>query len=598
MFFLDIKRRKSTMRMSTLVGKTVKETPRDAEIPSHKFMLRAGFIRQYSTGIYGLLPLAMRCVSKIERICKEEMNRVEGQEVRMPCSATKELWDETGRYQTFGRDMMKFKDRHEKQMVLNPTHEEPVVYLARTEITSYRQLPAMMYQIQTKFRDEPRPRGGLIRLREFTMKDAYSFHTSEEDLKEYYDRVYDAYVRFYKRTGCKNFVSVMSDNGLFGGRYSHEFQMLVPTGEDKLVTCPKCKYSANEEISTSPFVIHTEAEKPLEKVSTPNQKTIESLCQFFNIPATKTAKAVIFQTLKKEIPVVVFVRGDLDVIDVKVRTIVGDEVVPATSSALSKAGAVAGSTGPIGLNLQNCYVIIDHTVEKSNNLVTGANEDGYHYTNFNAQRDFLSKLNQHKENVFIGDVAAARAGDPCPHCHTPLEGTRGIEIGNIFHLGTKYTKSMECTYLDQNGKKQYPVMGCYGIGITRLLPAIIEESHDDRGPIFPLPIAPFEVHMCVLNRKEAHVSEASEALYEKLKSMGVDVLVDDRDEKAGSQFADADLMGVPYRVIISPKTLSENQVELKYRDNRHETRRVSLDEIASVLKNEIACEYENFNQLE
>lgn len=586
------------MRQSILVGKTVKETPRDAELPSHKFMLRAGFMRQYSSGIYGLLPLAMRCVSKIEHICREEMNLVEGQEVRMPCSATKELWDETGRYQTFGKDMMKFQDRHEKPMVLNPTHEEPVVYLARTEITSYRQLPAMMYQIQTKFRDEPRPRGGLVRLREFTMKDAYSFHTSEEDLKEYYDRVHQAYVRFYKRAGCKNFVSVMSDNGLFGGRYSHEFQMLVPTGEDKLVTCPKCKYSANEEISTSPFVIHTEDEKPLEKISTPDQKTIESLCSFLKITPEKTAKAVMFQTLKKGIPIIVFVRGDLDVVDVKVRTLVGDEVLPASPTAIAKAGAVAGSTGPLGLNLKECYVILDHTVEKSSNLVTGANEDGFHHINFNARRDFLSTISQNKEHVLIGDVAAAKAGDPCPHCLTALEGTRGIEIGNIFHLGTKYTQSMECTYLDQNGKKQYPIMGCYGIGITRLLSAVIEESHDDRGPIFPLPIAPFEVHMCVLNRKEADVVKVSEDLYEKLKSLGIEVLLDDRDEKAGSQFADADLIGIPYRVIISPKTIAENEVELKYRDNRHEARRVSIEKIASVLKSEIDCEYAKYNQCE
>lgn len=587
------------MRLSTFVAKTVKETPRDAEIPSHQFMLRAGFMRQYASGIYGLLPLGMRSIAKIERICREEMNRVEGQEIRMPCAATKELWDETGRYQTFGRDMMKFKDRHEKSMVLNPTHEEPVVFLARTEITSYRQLPAMMYQIQTKFRDEPRPRGGLIRLREFTMKDAYSFHCSEEDLKDYYDRMHEAYVRFFKRTGCKNFVSVMSDNGLFGGRYSHEFQMLVPTGEDKLLSCPKCHYSANEEAAQSPFVIADEAQKPIEKVSTPDQKTIESLCHFLNISPDKTAKAVIYQTLKKSIPVVAFVRGDLNVIDVKVRTLIGDEVLPAQPEALAKAGAVAGSTGPIGLDLSQCYVILDHTVEKSPALTTGANQDGFHFVNFNAQRDFLEALSdQHKSHVFCGDIAAARQDDPCPKCGSSLHSCRGIEIGNIFHLGTKYTKSMECTYLDQAGKKQYPIMGCYGIGITRLLPAIIEESHDARGPILPLPIAPFEIHMCVLNRKEEAVVKASEDLYRNLLAMGHEVLLDDRDEKAGSQFADADLMGIPYRVIVSPKTLADGQVELKYRDNRHEARRVSLDDIAGVLSQEIKDEYTKFNTLD
>lgn len=585
------------MRMSKLVGRTIKETPRDSELPSHKFMLRGGFMRQYSAGIYGILPIGMRCIAKIEKICKEEMNAVEGQEIRMPCTATKELWEETGRYQTFGKDMMKFKDRHEKPMVLNPTHEEPVVYLARTEITSYRQLPVMMYQIQSKFRDEPRPRGGLIRLREFTMKDAYSFHANEEDLKQYYDRVYDAYNRFFKRTGCKNFVSVMSDNGLFGGKYSHEFQMLAPTGEDKLITCPHCKYSANEEISTSPFVIKKQTEVSMTKEHTPNAKTIELLTNMLKIPAEQTAKAVMFQTLEG-VPVISFVRGDLEVIDKKVRTLVKSEVVTATHESIVKAGAVAGSTGPIGLNLNECYVVIDHTVAKSNNLATGANEKDYHYVNFNLERDFLSKLTEvEKKKVIIGDIAAAREGDPCPNCNSSLKETRGIEIGNIFHLGTKYSEGMECTYLDQNGKKQYPIMGCYGIGITRLLPAIIEESHDDRGPILPLPISPFEVHFCVLNRKENIIIEKSEELYQSLTKQGLEVLMDDRDEKPGSQFADADLMGIPFRIILSPKTYAEGCVELKYRDNRSEPRKVKLEEIENILLSEIKDEYRKYNSL-
>lgn len=582
------------MRMSKLVGKTIKETPRDSELPSHKFMLRGGYMRQYSAGVYGLLPLGMRSVSKIEKICREEMNLVDGQEIRMPCSATKELWEETGRYQTFGKDMMKFHDRNEKPMVLNPTHEEPVVYLTRTEVTSYRQLPVMLYQIQTKFRDEPRPRGGLIRLREFTMKDAYSFHASEEDLKEYYDKVFAAYNRFFKRTGCKKFVSVMSDNGLFGGRYSHEFQMLVPTGEDKLITCPHCKYSANEEISTSPFVIKTAAEKEIEKLHTPNAKTIDLLTKQLNCSAEQTAKAVMFQTLNG-VPVITFVRGDLEVIDKKVRTLVQAEVVPATPEAIAKAGAVAGSTGPIGLNLHNCFVVIDHTVAKGNNFATGANEKDYHFVNFNLERDFLSKLNEaEKKKVIIGDIAAAREGDPCPECGNDLKETRGIEIGNIFHLGTKYSKDMDCTYLDQQGKKQYPIMGCYGIGITRLLPAIIEESHDDRGPILPLPIAPFEVHFCVLNKKELAVQEQSEQLYKKLLAENIEVLIDDRDEKPGSQFADADLFGIPFRIILSPKTLAEDCVELKYRDNRMEPRKIKIQEIGKLLKEEIQLEYKKF----
>ena len=583
------------MLLSKFVAKTTKETPRDAEIPSHKFMLRAGFIRQYSAGIYALLPLAMRCISKIEKICREEMNLISGQEVRLPCSATKELWDETGRYDTFGKDMFKFQDRHEKKMVLNPTHEEPIVSLARTEITSYKQLPVMMYQVQTKFRDEPRPRGGLVRLREFTMKDGYSFHTSEEDLKNYYDKVHEAYQRFFTRCGCKNFVSVMSDNGLFGGKYSHEFQMLVPTGEDKLITCSSCKYSANEEISSSPFILKSEPPKTLEKIHTPNQKTIEDVSRFLKINQEQTAKAVMYQTLIKGTPVICFVRGDLQIISAKARTLVGDEVILATSEAIEKAGAVPGSTGPINLNLKKCLVILDHTVVNSSNLAIGANENDHHYINFNTQQDFLSQLKEDElKHVIIGDIAAARAGDPCPQCSEPLKETRGIEIGNIFHLGTKYSKSMNCTYLDQQGKAQFPIMGCYGIGITRLLPAIIEESYDDRGPIFPLPIAPFEVHLCVLNKKEELVSQKSQNLYLSLLKENIDVLMDDRDEKAGSQFADADLYGVPFRIILSPKTLADDCVELKYRDNRQEVRRIKFDEIISILKEEIQLEYKKF----
>lgn len=432
------------MRMSNLMGKTTKDTPRDAQLASHIFMMRAGYMRQYASGIYALLPLAVRSIQKIERICREEINAVGGQEIRMSCIATKDLWDETGRYENFGKDMMKFHDRHEKALVLNPTHEEPVVFLARNEITSHKQLPLMVYQIQSKFRDEPRPRGGLIRLREFTMKDAYSFHMNEDDLKQHYDKMFNAYMRFYKRTGCRNFVSVMSDNGLFGGNYSHEFQMLVPSGEDKMTFCQNCKFGANEEIVTAPF----------------------------GLP---------------------------------------------------------------------------------------------------------------------------KVGEPCPNCSMPLEQIRGIEIGNIFHLGTKYTKSMNYTVLNEAGEKIHPVMGCYGIGITRLLPAIIEESHDERGPVLPMPIAPFEVHLCVLNKKELDVSNHAEELYCALQEHGIDVLFDDRDEKPGSQFADADLIGIPFRLILSPKTLAENSIEIKYRDNRCDVRRVLLADVVNILKNEIRAEYKKFD---
>jgi len=582
------------MFLSKLVGRTVKETPRDAELISHKYLLRGGFVRQYAAGIYGLLPLAQRSIAKIEKICREEMNAVEGQEVKMPCLGTKELWDESGRYSAIGKDMFRLPDRHDKPMVLCMTHEEPVVFFARSELTSYRQLPAMMYQIQTKFRDEPRPRGGLVRLREFTMKDAYSFHTSEEDLQNYYWRVHEAYMRFFKRTGCKNFVSVLSDNGMFGGKFSHEFMMLVPSGEDTLITCSHCDYKANQEIATSPFVTAKASQLTLDTVSTPNIKTITDLSKFLKITEQQTCKAVMYQTKDQEL-VVAFVRGDLEVVEQKLKGVLQKDIVPAKDAVIEAAGAVAGSTGPIGLNLSKCWVVIDKTVLESSNLAIGANKPDHHMTNFNVERDFLANLNEwQKMRVKSGDIAAARAGDPCPQCQHPLQETRGIEIGNIFHLGTRYSQSMNCTFLDQSGIAQNHVMGCYGIGITRLLPAIMEEHHDDRGPILPITVAPFDVHICILNKKEGDTEQQALKTYNALTASGIEVLLDDRDEKPGSQFADADLLGVPLRVIFSPRNLKEGKVEFKYRDNRSQPQMVPADEIVSFIKNAVSQEYNRY----
>ena len=583
------------MFLSKLIGRTVKETPRDAELVSHRFLLRGGFVRQYSAGVYGLLPLAQKSIAKIEAICREEMNRVQGQEIKMPCLATKELWAESGRYFAIGKDMFRLNDRNDKPMVLCMTHEEPVVYFARTELTSYRQLPAMMYQIQTKFRDEPRPRGGLIRLREFTMKDAYSFHTSEEDLQNYYWQVHEAYMRFFKRTGCNNFVSVLSDNGMFGGKFSHEFMMLVPSGEDTLITCSSCDYKANQEIATSPYTHTTDAEKALEEVHTPNVKTIDELTKFLGITAADTCKAVMFQTREQEL-VVAFVRGDLDVIEQKLKVLLQKEVFPAKNEVIMAAQAVAGSTGPMGLDLSKCWIVVDKTIASGTNFATGANKDGYHLKNFNLNRDLLSGLNDwQKKKVLNGDIAKARAGDPCPQCAKPLQETRGIEIGNIFHLGTRYSQSMSCTYLDQEGNAQNHTMGCYGIGITRLLPAIIEESHDDRDPVFPITIAPFEVHMCVLNKKEGDTESAANEIYNSLRKNGIDVIMDDRDEKPGSQFADADLMGVPLRVIVSPRNLKEGKVEFKYRDGRTQAQMLPVNDVVPFVTAAVKEEYARYS---
>lgn len=590
------------MFLSRLVGRTVKETPRDAELPSHKFLLRGGFVRQYAAGIYGLLPLAQRSIAKIERICREEMNRIEGQEVRLPCLAPREVWDESGRYSAIGKDMFRLNDRHDKAMVLNMTHEEPVVFMARTELTSHKQYPAMLYQVQTKFRDEPRPRGGLVRLREFTMKDAYSFHTSEEDLKAYYNRAHDAYMRFFRRCGAKNFVSVLSDNGMFGGKFSHEFMTLVPTGEDTLITCTKCDYKANREIATSPFHLCKAPERPSVRIPTPGAKTIGDLVKFCKNPdvlktlgadsfeASDTAKAVMFQNKQEEL-VVAFLRGDLDVEEQKLKVALQMEVFPAKEDALTRAKAVAGSTGPVGLDISRSHVVIDSSLLGSSNLVVGANEKDVHLGNFNVERDFLSKLSDwERKRVTIADVASARAGDPCPSCGSDLQETRGIEIGNIFHLGTRYSSTMNMTYLDAAGKAQTPVMGCYGIGITRLLAALMEEHHDDRGPLIPLPVAPFQIHMCVLNAKEPGVMDAAQGLYTSLGQKGIEVLLDDRDEKPGSQFADADLFGIPLRVIVSPKTLAQGSFEFKFRDNREPAILVSMNDALPFLQSTLAKE--------
>lgn len=582
------------MRMSQLIGRTIKETPRDAELISHKYLLRGGFMRQYAAGLYGLLPLAARSLQKIERICREEMNRIEGQEVRMTCMATKELWDETGRHSAIGKDMFRFKDRNDKPMVLNMTHEEPVVFLARTELTSHKQLPAMMYQVQSKFRDEPRPRGGLIRLREFTMKDAYSFHVSEECLHKYYQRAHEAYRRFFVRTGCRNFVSVQSDNGMFGGKYSHEFMMLVPSGEDTLITCTKCDYKANREVARSRFANHAGSASSLKEVATPGAKTIVALAGQLGIKDTQTVKAVLFHTQKKEV-IAAFVRGDLDVVEQKLKGVVQCEIYPASDEILKANGVVAGSCGPVGLDLGKVSVVLDESVATAKDVAIGANKEDAHLTGVDLQRDFISKLTEwEKGKVKVADIAAARAGDACPECAAPLQETRGIEIGNIFNLGTRYSASMKATFLDTDGQAKPYVMGCYGIGITRLLPSIIEESHDDRGPILPLPIAPFQVHLNVLNRKEGEVQAKSEALYESLQRAGIEVLLDDRDEKPGSQFADADLLGIPLRVVLSPKTLGSAQVEFKWRDNREAAKLLPYEGIVAFLQASIAEEMRKF----
>lgn len=549
------------MRMSKLVGKTLKETPKDAQSVSHAYLIRGGYVRPVSAGIYSLLPLAHRIVMKIENVIREEMNAIEGQEVLMPVVLPRELWDESGRYHSVGSELLRFKDRNGRDMLLGMTHEEAVVHLARNEIHSYKQLPFMLYQIQTKYRDEARPRAGLIRVREFTMKDAYSFHSSNECLAAYYKRAHEAYVRIFQRLGFKDVVSIESDTGMMGGAVSHEFMAIAECGEDTIFSCKACGYRANKEIAKTGLKFTQEAAKPLDKVGTPGQKTIEDLAKFLGISASQTGKAVFFEGDNGKLYLVV-IRGDLEVNETKLRNALKvREFKYATDERIRAIGSVPGYASPLNMDASSVEVIFDRSVAESSNLVVGANEVDFHYLGFNFERDTQAI----RSKIQIQDLAMAREGDPCPNCSEPLAMNRGIEIGNIFQLGTKYSESMGCCFLDQDGKSRPAIMGCYGIGVGRSMAAVIEQSHDKNGPIWPSAIAPYQVHLCALNMKEAAVQEASEKIYAELLQQGVDVLFDDRNEKAGVCFSDADLIGIPVRMIVSPKTIARNEVELKGR---------------------------------
>jgi prolyl-tRNA synthetase len=585
------------MRLSNNFSVTYKDSPREAELANHKILLRAGIIHQFGSGFFGMLPMGHRIIGKITQIVREEINRIDGQEVSLTGMLPKDVWEETGRYQAIDGSMFRLQDRHGQDMVLNMTHEEPIVDMVRNIINSYKQLPFSMYQFQTKFRDEARPRGGLIRLREFIMKDAYSFHESEEDLKELYDQYHTAYDRIFKRIGFKNFISVESDNGMFGGSYSHEFMLITESGEDTLLLCDGCDYRANKEIATSGFGAKEEsASDVIEKVSTPDQKTIEELCNFLSIKAENTAKAVIFETQDDATPVIAFIRGDLDVLQIKLETALLRPLTNASASAIKKAGAVAGSTGPMDLNYKDTIIVVDKTIAQGGDLCTGANENDFHYIHFDPKRDFLDKLSDEElKSVKILDVAAVSEGDPCPECQKPLITKRGIEIGNIFHLGTKYTKAMGFTYLDRNGKTQHPIMGCYGLGITRALGSIVEEQHDDYGMKLPITVAPNEVLMMVFNYKKPDVKAAADKLYNELIEAGVDVLMDDRDKKPGFQFKDADLIGIPLRFVISPKLIEAGKLEFSHREDPKIKEELDPANAVSILKEKVKAEYAKYS---
>jgi prolyl-tRNA synthetase len=543
------------MRLSKLLGERYKEKPAEATMPSHIFLLRGGYMRQVAAGIYTLLPPAKRIVEKIENIIREEMDAIGGQEVLFPVVMPAELWEESGRYQSIGSEMARFNDRGGHRMVLGMTHEEASVHLARSEANSYAKYPFMIYQIQTKFRDEPRCRGGLIRVREFIMKDAYSFHTSKEDLTRYYDMCHGAYERIFARAGLKNVVSVRSDTGMMGGSVAHEFMLLSDYGEDSLALCPLCGYRANVEVAAVKASHENRAKGELKKVSTPDTKTIEDLSKLFSLPESRFVKACVFAVEGRTRPLIVFLRGDYEVNEAKLRRLAKANVFPL--SEYLGSDICFGYIGPVGFEA-DAEVYFDTSLEGENDMVCGANQEGSHLSGVNSGEHFAP-------DVYY-DIAKAREGGACPVCGAGLTIKRGIEVGNIFQLGTKYSESMGMAYADQSGERKVPFMGCYGIGVGRLLACVCEEHHDDFGPIWPVSVAPWQIHICALGGgRDPEVKKVAEELYVSL-SKRYEVLFDDRDLSAGVTFADADLLGVPLRVVVGKRGLEGGQVEISARD--------------------------------
>jgi prolyl-tRNA synthetase len=571
-----------------MAGRRLREVPKDAKTISHQFLMRGGYIRPVSAGIYSLLPAGKKIVAKIENIIREEMDRIDGQEILMPVALPAALWQESGRYESVGAELLRFNDRNDKPMLLAMTHEECVTALIRTEVNSYKQLPVMVYQIQTKYRDEARPRAGLIRTREFTMKDAYSFHTDQADLEAYYMRAHEAYERIFRRIGLLNVLSIESNSGMMGGKVSHEFMALSECGEDTIFVSPDRKYRANREIAVADWKFVKEEARELEKVATPDCKTIEEVAGFLNVSAENTGKAVFYQDARTGELIFALIRGDFEVNESKLaNTALVAELKFADDESILAAGAVPGYASPLNLKGKKAKIIVDRSAFESSNLVVGANEPGFHFLNFNAERDLEGV------EYIVADIATVREGDPAPGSGEPLQMLRGIEVGNIFQLGTKYSESMNCTYLDKDGKTHPMIMGCYGIGVGRAMASVIEYSHDDYGPIWPMSIAPWQVQLCAIDPHKPGVAEAADKLCAELEALGVEVLYDDRGEKAGSMFSDADLLGIPLRLVISPKTLAENEAEFRTRACRDSVR-FKLDEAAKIIADKVKAELAEF----
>ena len=562
------------MKFEKLVGERFKERPTDCVIESHALMVRGGYLKQVGPGIYSSYTVLRRILRKIEEIIRQEMDAIDGQEVQFPVVMPASLWEESGRYFQIQDELMRFNDRNGTQMVLGMTHEEAAVHLVREYGQTYAKYPFMIYQFQTKLRDEARPRAGLIRVREFTMKDGYSFHTSQEDLDAYYAKCHAAYERIFARAGIPEAVSVESDSGMMGGDVAHEFMLLTPAGEDTIAICQSCDYRANLESAESIIVNDSSADAaPITKVHTPGAKTIDDVCAFLGLPVTQSCKAVMYHK-NDGAYVVVFVRGDLEINELKVKKFIGEDVYPADITP--ECGLSAGYTGPYQLTA-GCTVLFDRSLEGISNMCCGANEEEYHLTGLCLARDCAGAQ--------YHDFAKIIDGGICPQCKQPsIALERGIEVGNIFQLGTKYTKSMNMQYADSTGALHHPIMGCYGIGVGRLAASVCEKYHDDHGPIWPMAIAPWQVHLCCVRASDAEAKAAADGLYEALLAKGVEVLYDDREVSAGVMFADADLMGVPVRVIVSPRNLKEGVCEIVTRDKAVQ-RKVAMDDaLAAVVE--------------
>ena len=545
------------MRYSEMFLPTLREVPSDAEIISHQLMIRAGMIRKLTSGIYTYLPLGYRVIRKLENIIREEMNRAGAQEVFMPTVQPRELWEESGRWSLYGKELLRFKDRNDRDCCLGPTHEEVITDLVRNEIKTYRHLPRNLYQIQTKFRDEIRPRFGVMRCREFGMKDAYSFDADEEGAEISYQKMFDAYTEIFKRCGLE-FRAVEADTGSIGGSFSHEFMVMAATGEDSLVFCSNCEYAANLEKAeiAAPEIhpVHTEDILPLELVHTPDMKSIEEVSSFLRVAPRDIVKTMIYSADGN--PVAVLVSGDEEVNEIKVKNYLNCDVLEmATDEVIHKVtGAPRGFAGAIGIKVK---IIADYSLSNMTNFVMGANKEDYHVKNVNIGRDLAVAA--------FADLRIARNTDLCARCGSALKFARGIEVGHVFKLGTKYSKAMKAQYLDKNGKERYMIMGCFGIGVGRTVAAAIEQNHDENGIVWPVPLAPYQVIITPVNVNDEKIKKMSVQLYEALQQRGIEVILDDRDERAGVKFKDADLIGIPLRVTVGQKLLIEGVLEVKIR---------------------------------